>query len=77
MTIKQIKQIYLQAEDIETYLNKFYGAMAPEVKEMLPFSRKEIEGLFRDKKMDVFDNYSFGCGWFKAKEKKYLLFGSF
>lgn len=63
MVTKPIKQIYLALEDLEAYLNRYYTLLPPEVKEMLPYSRKELENIFKTKKIDIFDNYSFG--WYR------------
>jgi hypothetical protein len=67
--------LFISFSDIESYLNKFYSLLPPEVKEMLPFSKKELVNALRFKKVDIFDNWSFG--WYRPKEKKYHLLGSF
>ena len=42
MVSKPIKQIFMSYDEIDSYLNKFYSQLAYEVKEMIPYSRKEI-----------------------------------
>lgn len=42
MVSKPIKQIFMSYDEIDSYLNKFYSQLAHEVKEMVPYSRKEL-----------------------------------
>lgn len=74
MVSRPIKQIFMSYDEIDSYLNKFYSQLAHEVKEMIPYSRKEVESIFREKKVDVFDGYNFGL--FRPRERKFMLFGS-
>jgi hypothetical protein len=42
---------------------------------MLPLNANEMKSLLKDKQIDIFDNFS--LGWYKPKDRKFLLVGSY